>query len=526
MADPERIDPAPEKSKSGTHGTGLRGRLLDAKETLEAGGLEMAGVGPMLFVWHKFGLRGLLAVILFVGFPVGQYSALRYAVYSGLPRMVGGFGLEFEAEEWALSPMRLRAVARNVKVKAPDVDAPIFTAGEVEFSGSAWTMLRGLPDMLTFHLFGGQQPFHEIVVRHGELHLERSLTGHLNLRDFFAAVPQARVDEALDGVYEVESVRLEDVRVTYIENIPGGSGDGIIRTAQAQVKVDEVKGTITDLVRPERAGERPTRFKLGGRSADGVFEVSGAMALFASDTGDGSASDRAQLVSLGGRESAAAGYSYEVSVYLENIAAGAYGRMVPVTTIVPVNGVIEGTTKIVRTGTAPECSGGFTMKNVRFAPNPLVLTNAADAEVVRQGLANVVYSGPFALCGAGLGADVSSPNGEPPASTMLASLTEQATTTAPASVKALVARDRKTMRGEKVEASVSELTSAVAGELGLRVVRSLGGSGGQVTQRVLASQTDSAAGDPAPKAAGNAVVSGVKGVGSGFKRLFGGKKKD
>ncbi|MBA3640836.1 MAG: hypothetical protein M3451_04555 [Chloroflexota bacterium] len=46
------------------------------------------------------------------------------------------------------------ALARNVSIAAPHCDKAVFTAGEVEFRGSVWTLLRGLPDLLTFHVFG------------------------------------------------------------------------------------------------------------------------------------------------------------------------------------------------------------------------------------------------------------------------------------------------------------------------------------------------------------------------------------
>ncbi len=511
------------KPDADPHHSGTSHSRLDAaKEALELGGLEIPGISPLLFLWRKLGIKGVALCMLFVGFPVGEYSALRYAVYSGLPRMIGGFGLDFEAKEWSLSPFSMRAVARDVVVKEPGGEQAVFTAAEVEFHGSAWTLLRGLPDMLTFHMFGGQQPFNDIIVKHGELHLERSLTGHLNWADFVEAVPEARLNDALDGIYRINSIRLEDFRVSYVENIPGGSGDGVIRTAQAQVKVDEVTGTITDIVPPAQFGDRPTRFKINGRSADGVFEFSGAAALFPPEGGTRStAGEGIRRVSLGGDE-ASVSYPYEISVYLENVAAGAYGRMVPVTTIVPVNGIIAGTTKIVHTGVKPTCSGGFTMTNVRFAPNPLVLTNPDEVEVVRRGVSNLVYTGPFQLCDSGA-VPAAAGRTQPPAAGMVARLAEQATVDASPGIKAIVARDSRSLRGEKVDA-VDTLTSALAEEMGMRLANSIGGRTGVVARQAVESR--SASGGGAVKGTGRALSSGAKSVGSGIKRLFGGGRKN
>ncbi len=493
-------------------------RLSGAKEALDAGGIEFPGVGTLFMVWKKLGVKGLLFVILFVGFPTGEYSALRYAVYSGLPRTVGGFGLTFDAEEWTLSPLQLKATARNVRVSEPSSGRPVLTAGEIEFQGSAWTMLRGLPDMLTFHIFGGTQPFNEVIVRHGELHLERSLTGHLNWSDVVQVVPAARFDEALAGVYRVRELKLEDFRVSYIEHLPGGSGDGILRTAQAQVKLDEVNGTLSDLAPPDTAGVRPTRFMLKGRSASGLFEVAGSAALFLPEDGTRDSESDGRLVSMTDRSKAAA-YPFEVSVYLENIAAAAYGQMVPVSTIIPVNGVINGRTTIVYESATPECKGSFAMKDVRFAPNPAVVTRPSDVEVIRRLVSNVIYSGPFEPCAApvvGQGDDWP----ERPAAEALTRLTVQATAGASPGVKAIVDRDRRIMGGEQVDTTLAAFTSSLAQQMGLRLVSSVAGARGEAVAQSLASSNSSAG--SGNKGGGNAVVGGVKAVGSGIKRLFGG----
>lgn len=502
----------------------LHSKVDRAKEALELGGLEIPGIAPVLFLWRKFGWKGALMMMLVVGFPVGEYSALRYAVYSGLPRTVGGFGLDFKAEEWSLSPFSMRAVARKVSVSEPGGEKPVFTAGEVEFHGSAWTLLRGLPDMLTFHVFGGQQPFNDIVITNGELHLERSLTGRLNWADFVEAVPQARIDEALDGVYRINNIRVENFRVTYVEHVPGGSGDGLIRTSQAQVKIDEISGSISDLVPPERPGQRPTRFKFGGRSADGILQVTGAAALFSPDGASGSTSDEGIRLASSGTSGSAA-YPYEMSVYLENIAAAAYGRMVPVTTIVPINGTIGGNTTIIHTAAEPTCTGGFTMTNVKFAPNPLVLTRPEDVEIVRASVTRTEpYTGPFKLCEAGIVPAGGNKVGRP-AGALLTNFTRQATVNASPAVKALVDRDSRVMQGETVEANLDTLTSALAQEMGVRLIGSVNARAGEAARQSLANKTGSTAGS-ATKGTGNALSSGVKSVGSGIKRLFGGGKND
>lgn len=502
-------DSTHKKGPKGPEGSRLQDSIHNAKEAFEAGGVDFPGVGGLLYVWRKFGWKGVVIIVLLVGFPFGEYSALRHAVYTALPRTVGGLGLEFHAEEWSLALLKMRATARNVRIQAPSDEKPVLTAGEIEFQGSAWTLLTGLPDLITFHMFGGHQPFNEIVVRHGELHLERSLTGHLNWNDFIEAVPKKRVQEALEGVYEVEDIRFEDFRVTYIENVPGGSGDGVIRTAQAQIKVDEIRASFVDLVQPERRGEIPTSFKVNGRSADGVFEIQGKAAFFPSKDSMPDSDGESDMHQVSMKEGGEGGrsYPYEMSVYLENVAAAAAGKMVPVLHIVPVNGSVGGTTKFIRTATDLRCEGGFTLKDVRFAPNPLKVTKPSDVETVKLLAKDVAYTGPFEFCSDGEDVNLpAAPAGEPPASIIMTRLTRQATRDASPELRAIVAHDQQVLRGQKQEMSMDALTSAIANELGQSFARS------------LAQKTGTESGG---NAAGNALGKGVKSVGSGIKKLFG-----
>ena len=83
------------------------------------------------------------------------------------------------------------------------------------------------------------------------LGVERSLTGRLNWADFMNAVPPERWREAADGIYQIQAIDLSDFRISYVEHIPGQSGGGVIQTSQARVNIDQIEGTIVDLIRPE-----------------------------------------------------------------------------------------------------------------------------------------------------------------------------------------------------------------------------------------------------------------------------------
>jgi hypothetical protein len=499
----------------------LQDRLHHAKELFETGGVDFPGVGGLLWITRKFGIKGTLLIFLLVGFPLGEYSILRSAVYSAVPKTIAGFGLKFEAEEWSLSLLKLQATARNVRLLGPSDEKPVFTASEVELHGSIGTLLRSLPDMVTLHVFGWHHPFNEIVVRHGELHLERSLTGYLNWNEFIESVPERLRKDAASGVYQIQGVRFEDFRVTYVENLPGGSGEGVIKTAQAQVKVDEIRGTFTDLMQPARSGDQPTNFKIQGRSADGVFEIAGKAAFFPSKseaaTEPESESD-IRKVSFGSKSAKKAGLPFEMSVYLENIAAGALGRMVPTKTIVPAEGLIGGTVKIIRVSDDAKCEGDFIVKDVRFAPNPLVITDPVAVEAARKSLlSDPPYSGPAGLCTTpGSNPDPiavpppSEPKGTaPPFSSTMTRLTQMGTSNSSPGIKALVAYDQQTLRGETPQLTFKELSQALGEQAAERVVQSLGEK----------------AGVSVPAGSGNALTKGVKGVGTGIKKIFGKGKK-
>jgi hypothetical protein len=498
------------------------------KVALELGGVGVPGVDTLLVLWRKFGLKRLFWVVLLVGVPVSDYSLLRWAVYSGIPRTVGNLGVAFEAEEWSLKPLSLTAVAYNVKVRAPHDEAPVFTAGEMKFTGSIWTFLRGLPDMVTFHLFGGDQPFNEIEVKHGELRVERSPAGGINLQEALASVPLERQQDALDGVYQVQALKLDDVRVTYVEHLSAGASDGIFRTAQAEVYVDQIQGTIVDLVRPKDDDERPTRINLQARSASGTIHIQGDAAIFRPRKQDSNERQNGGApLRVGNRAADADGPLFDLTVALANVGAAAYGKMVPVTTIVPTEGSINGTTKVKRRVRALDCEGYFTVSNVKFGPNPAVFTDPASFEIVKRGLATVPSDGQFDICGRTPGDGLRASADAAPATGLLASFNAQATANASPAVRALVSRDQRALAGQPVEMSLDQVTKGIADQLGGRLARSLGNgvagkiAGGALSesltgQRPAQNQADSSGSNPLAK--------GVKGVGSGIKKLFGGGK--
>jgi hypothetical protein len=247
-------------------------------EVVEAACIEVPGISTVLFLGKRVGWKMLIVIFLVAGTPLGEYSFLSYGVNHVVPRLAGNFGVTFESEEWSFHPFAFKAIVRNVRMR-PEHDpaaTPVFTAGEIEFKGSPWTVGVGIFELLTFRPF---HSFHEIAVRHGELHLERSLTGHLNLTDYIDAVPDVRKREISAGAYQVNAISFTDLAIHYIEHVAGYSGNGVVETTQANIHFDGINGTVSD-IRPSNTGNvMPTSVRLTGRSSDGLVEISGKLGL-------------------------------------------------------------------------------------------------------------------------------------------------------------------------------------------------------------------------------------------------------
>jgi hypothetical protein len=557
----------------------IRGRLDRVWEWVEAAAIEAPGIRTVLFLWKRVGLAGTFVVLVVVGYPIGEYSLISLAANRTIPKLAGDFGMAFDAD-WSYHPLSLKATARNVKIRPehPASAAPIFTASEVEFQGSLSSTLSSFWDAAHFRTL---HTFNEITIHNGELHLERSLSGAMNVAEFWDRMQPVRRRELKSGLYHINAITFDDVRIDYLERIPGDSGGGVIQTAQANVHVDAINGSITDIravdLSKTRAGERPampTRINLSGRSADGTVDVQGDVAFVdnAADGADG-ADDREvpspappptdpqlRRVSLQSPEprstaviSGIEGPLYQLYVQLSNIGAAAFTRTVPGLELVATRGVIHG--KITLRDQLPTCESQTAMVDVRFSPNPGVVVVPARYEELQRGQ-NYSYSGKFEPCeqlatpapaapgGANPatslkannanGADganrANGANGAPATSAarMVLAFNRQATVNAPPAIRSAVARDEQKVTGARVaNAALSDATNRVAAELGKAASKVLGPQGQAVVQQSLSGQP-SKPGKPNGSGAAqtdNPLAKGAKSVGRGIKRLFGGDKK-
>jgi hypothetical protein len=515
----------------------LRERFDHFFEWLEAASVEIPGVRPFLFLWHKLGLAGTVLVLALVGGPLGEYSLISLAVNRTLPKLAGDFGMDVDAE-WSYHPFSLKAVARHVRIKPehPASAAPIFTAAEIEFQGSLASTVTTVWDAVRLRPL---HTFNEITIRKGELHLERSLNGTMNVAEHWERMDETRRQELKSGLYHINAISLDDVKVEYVERVPGRSGGGVIETAQVNIHIDAISGAITDIgpvdlstVAPNRPPRMPTRVSLTARSSDGTLDIQGAVALIEAGGEHGAADARIQRVALGGHNAIAASPDaplYELYVQLNNIGAAAFTRTVPGLELVATRGVVHG--KIVFRDHAPSCESQAAMVDVEFGPNPNVVLVPARYSEIQQQRQHWSYSGKYDPC-EGLDA----PNEAAPADSNPArsatrtgaaaavlAFNRQATTTAPPALRSAILRDERKYTGESAaDAAIGDVSNQVTQRLGQAASKLVGPRTGAALQQSFAGTSTASPASTNQHETSNPVAKGAKSVGHGIKKLFGG----
>jgi hypothetical protein len=497
----------------------IQRRLEKIHHWMEGAGISLHIVGFALVWWRKLGTLWTIAVLVAATAPAGGCAVLSYSTTHSIPDWIGDFGVRFDARDWSVHPFSLSAEAHDVTLRRDEHSEPVFTATSVEFSGSLGTLVSGL--------FSRGGVYNKILIHHGELRLEQSLTGDWNWHEFLEAVPTAQRRDALEGLYEIRELRVDGLKIIYTEHVPGNSGGGVIQTAQATIYIDDVNGSVTDFARAETLKDRPTGFKVKARTADGVIELQGKAALFQSHDTSSRAVVRTSLPAPGGNVPVSFdGPAFELRLYLENIGVGAFARMVPTTTIMPVKGTMRGNIEVVRSpGDAVICRSAIAFQDVEFAANPALVPAREQFDRIQQQLIGFRVSGPYDPC-IGTPRPANAPDRRSGSgSGLLASLNVQATKNAPIGVRAVAAYDQQHLAGNLTSAVLADLNDQVGAMMAREVSRLLGPKSGQAMQQAFTAHGVSPdSPESSPSSGGNAVTSGVKSVGRGLKRLFGGGK--
>jgi hypothetical protein len=513
----------------------LRERLDHLWEWVESACVEVPGVRTFLLLWRKLGFVGTLLVLAVVGYPIGEYSLISMAVNRTVPKLAGNFGMDFDAD-WSYHPFAMKAIARNVKIKPehPAAAAPLFTASEIEFQGSIASTLSTVWDAVRFRSL---HTFNEITVRNGELHLERSLNGTMNVAEYWDRMNETKRSELKSGLYHINALNLDDVKVHYIERVPGHSGGGVIETTQVNIHIDAISGSLTDIrpvdIRDAQANappRMPTNIWLTGRSSDGTLEVQGSVAFIEDDPGRQAPKSerlpdpRTRRVSDAELAvSATETPLYELHVRLTNIGAAAFTRTLPGLELVATRGVVQG--NIVFRDHEPTCKAAATMVDVQYAPNPNVVFVPARYEAIRQ-QQNWSHTGEYDPCRGLIAAAPALPVPKNASRTGVAgavlAFTRQSTETAPPAIRAAAVRDEQRIAGESITyAALAETSNRIAQSAGRVATKLAGPRIGGALQQSMSSDPNAGASTGGQQAT-NPLAKGAKSVGHGLKRLFGG----
>ncbi len=322
---------------------------------------------------RKLPWRWLVLVVVAGGASVLKFVAVPYLTSLAVTDWSERHGLQIEVGEWQADLWDLRVKAANLELKGADSFSRnnLLEANAVELDFGAryhlTQFLWGKPlwDLLRLDL--SAYGLNKVVLDHAVVHIERRMSGHGNWDTTLA-----RLDLGLDGPvadgaplvtvrpvalteaamasttepstwpnFKPRNVEIRGLKIEWIENLPGGSGDGVIRNVQETLYVDDVD-VVAHSSYASNSGElQQTDFNLEGRTADGRLSITGAW----TPTNETALSFR---------------------TVLENVGAHAFARMVPDPALVPVSGSMNGNIELSLVNAEWLCQGDLTLQNVAY----------------------------------------------------------------------------------------------------------------------------------------------------------------
>jgi hypothetical protein len=472
--------------------------------------LEEMGLSPSIlerFVnwWKRHGLRKAVVLVIAVTLPLWRYVWIPSTVSSGVSTIAESFGAELDVKDWTSDWGNIRVTGEDVVLYARGAysNQQLLEASAVELDWSLWrgagNLYERVKSLILFRDPPPEEPIHAVRLKRATLHLERLLSGRWNWLD---AVAAERVNWEDTRRFRIPALDAEQLRLVWLEHLPASSGGGFIEQKTASLYLEDVRLRFTDLMLPEDSRPTGMRFAIDGRTADGVFSATGDMNLA-----------RWNTPSNGYRNASAApnawAPTFTVSMYLENVGAAAIGRLTYDASLMPSAGTMTGRIKFaVNAEGALECDVDVQMRNVEYAPNPRSNYIQARRQEVEQGLKGFTINDHIRrVCKA----DWQEPDFRL-AKALQAEITGEAVKDAPAVVQGAAGYDR--LRFVDVQnVAINTFTDEMTAKIGAAI----GGARGEEVARALTAKTDQNGGNP--------VTRGVRSVGRGIKRLFGGGDK-
>ncbi len=379
-----------------------------------------------------------------------------------------GYGIDMKVEDWSAGLLDLSASAKDVVVTVPGsfAKSELLTIDKMELDLSLIRALRG------------KGWIHEVRIIRPKLYLERQLNGAWNWQELGSldrvvnanfeqdAKPAAREDSKEDSkesgamaasgkalfelfggkqAFNLNRLRIDGMRLEWVENLPGNSGGGLINEQKATLFFDDMEIAAQDFVGLLDLRPKPTRLKISARTADGKISMSGQANFFHWAQGSGTSEEKGVQ-----RTASKVAWSptFDIQLYLENVGAGGFARLTPEVAIRPERGSMSGTVDLALHDYQFDCNANLDLREVTFTVNrksPLLARRGAQIEREVERLRPV--SGQYQFACGGLGTNVAFR----PVHAFQARVTQEALHEAPLPVRAVAAADRSRYTPEPLE---------------------------------------------------------------------------
>lgn len=383
-----------------------------------------------------------------------------------------GYGIDMEVGDWGAGLLDFNATAKDVvvRVAGPFAKKELLEIDEMELDLSVWRKLRG------------RGWINEVRLKGPKLYLERHVNGSWNwqelgdLEDVLASFGASQGDGAgqvqqdlvfastgpqltveIDPAFELNRLRIEDMRLEWVEQLPGNSGGGLIHEQKATMFLDDVVVSAQDVMGLQDVRSRPTNVSFAARTSDGKISAAGVANFFG-----WSQVAMARDGRVGGNMAFTWAPSFMLELQLENVGAGAFARLTPEAALRPNRGSMEGTVRLALDRFQFDCQASLALRDVTFEVNrssPLLARRGERVERSVETLRPISGQRVFP-CG-GLGTDP----GFRAVHAFQSEVTRQALQEAPLLVRAVAAADHTRYSAQPLEPeyrpAVADLTQGV-----------------------------------------------------------------
>ena len=305
-----------------------------------------------------------------------------------------GYGVELTIEDWSADLLDLSATAENVVLETagPYAQRELLTAEEIEVDLSLWGRIAN------------GRWVREIRVIEPEIYVERLLSGRWNYEDLMGIPitpepPATRLasasssEQAPEEDFELPGLRIENMRLEWVENLPGGSRGGMIQEIKTTLFVDDISVDARNLIGlVSLSSGRNSALSVEARTGSGRISFSGQANLFywalSPEQGD-------RLAWMP---------TFEGQIYLDNVGTNAFARLLPDAAIVPEGGTMSGDIQLALEERRVDCHANLEIHNATFAANQASRFVSQGASSISADLSGYQSNGEYQFsCGGDLG---------------------------------------------------------------------------------------------------------------------------